>query len=500
MVVDNAFFYPIFCGFVAFLLSSLMEFLLKPRPSFRRSFYTWLCQAAIFACLYALLLLVLGRPLCAAGAVLAFYLILILVSNAKYASLREPFLYQDYDYFLDVIRYPRLYLPFLGLKSFALCALGCLIALAAFMLEHPPLKRFALSGQGGAISLLLLFGIGSLFILSRKHLSPSYKVLKDYKKFGFITFLYLYGVNSCAKIKVTDALWPVLNSKKKKAHLIAIQSESFFDPRLLTSQVSTEILTHFDSFQRESFLQGLLTVPAWGANTIRTEFSFLTGIDLKRLGPHQFNPYRAMLKDWLPYSLPALLKDLGYDTICLHPWYAAFYGRKQLFPRMGFQCFLDLKSFADCQKSGPYVDDRCLADKLLNLLSKTQKPLFVFIISMENHGPLTKDKEGSANTSYLSSSDQLGLSELPLYLKHLKHTDLMLGKLHTAFKNFNSPISFCFYGDHVPIMPEAYQLLDYPKSETPFFCWNNFDKHTSPVCSMPVYDLAAAWLKGSKLS
>lgn len=499
MDANYSFFYLFFWGLAAFIISILMELLLRPRPGFRRPLYAWLCQFGLFMSLYAILLIILGRPLCSAGALLAFYLILVLVNNAKFASLREPFLYHDYDYFLDVIRFPRLYLPFLGLKKFILCAFGCLLAIAALMLEDAPTQRFGPQGQIWCDLLILALGFISLFLGSYMRATPAYAPLRDYSCLGFPAFLFIYGLENWKKIKINSRLSKISCPPENLPHLIAIQSESFFDPRILSPELDPLLLANLDQLQKQSFLHGFLDVPAWGANTVRTEFAFLTGIDPKNLGPHQFNPYRAMLAGWIPQSLPYVMKSLGYETICLHPWHAAFYGRKRLFPKLGFNKFLDLKSFSDCPKSGAYVDDRCLANKIMALLEKAQKPLFIFVITMENHGPLQDDNEAEEKkyqSSFMSSCHP-DCTELPIYLAHLHHADLMLGRIHKEFSGMSHPVSLCFYGDHVPIMPCTYKILGYPKGHTPYFCWNNYAHASAAPVNMPVYDLAQAWLEAS---
>lgn len=445
------------------------------------------------------MLIVLGRPICSAGALLASYLILILVNNAKFVSLREPFLYHDYDYFLDVLRFPRLYLPFLGLKNFSLCALGCLLAIAGLLLEPAPSHRFSLHGQIWDDLLILAFGLISLFIGACMRSTPTYIPITDYTCLGYPSFLFIYGLENRTKIAINSSFPHFSCSSKNLPHLIAIQSESFFDPRTLDPMLDPHILENLDQWRKQSFLHGFLEVPAWGANTVRTEFSFLTGIDPKNLGPHQFNPYRAMLAGWIPHNLPQILKSMGYENVCMHPWHAAFYGRKRLFPKLGFDKFLDLNSFSDCQKSGAYIDDRCLADKLFPLLFNAKKPIFVFIITMENHGPLLDSKE--AKEKMLKSSFRKSwpkdCPELPIYITHLNHADLMLARLNNEFSAIKHPISLCFYGDHVPIMPCTYQVLGYPKGDTPYFCWNNYNELCTPPVNMPVYNLAQAWLEAS---
>ena len=61
----------------------------------------------------------LGRPIFATALLCAFFLLLVVVSNAKFKALREAFVFQDYEYFTDAIRHPRLYIPFwVGGNSF----------------------------------------------------------------------------------------------------------------------------------------------------------------------------------------------------------------------------------------------------------------------------------------------------------------------------------------------------------------------------------------------
>ncbi len=225
-----------------FSASILMELLLLPRPHFSRPLFAWLCQFGIFTCLYSLFILLLGRPICSAGLVLAIYLILILVNNAKYKSLREPFLYQDYDYFLDVFRFPRLFLPFLGIKNFAFCVLGCLIALTALLLENPPTPRFSLNGQAGMALVIFAIGLVSLVAGTVLRSSPKYDTVSDFKFLGYPSFLYLYGLENRSGIPNQSSFPAISSDRKPLPNLIAIQSESFFDPRALDSELSPEIL------------------------------------------------------------------------------------------------------------------------------------------------------------------------------------------------------------------------------------------------------------------
>jgi hypothetical protein len=69
---------------------------------------------------------------------LGIWLAVVLVGNAKEASLREPFVFMDFEYFTDAIKHPRLYLPFLGLwRAIALGIIAVAVIGAALWAETP---------------------------------------------------------------------------------------------------------------------------------------------------------------------------------------------------------------------------------------------------------------------------------------------------------------------------------------------------------------------------
>lgn len=107
-------------------LPVVIEQLLRPRPPLHRPWAAWCLHMGIWAVVYGLLILLLGCPLFAALAVSA----LMLVSNAKFRSLRAPFIFQDYDFFMYLIRHPRFYLPFLSWGKFIAAAFGVALAVA----------------------------------------------------------------------------------------------------------------------------------------------------------------------------------------------------------------------------------------------------------------------------------------------------------------------------------------------------------------------------------
>lgn len=496
-------------GALGLVLSVALERLLRPLPPLRRPAAAWCVHAALWCGLYALLVLLLGRVWCAMAAASAVLLTLILVNNAKRRNLREPFLFQDYDYFLDALRFPRLFLPFLGLKSFCLAAVCFAAAVLCLLAERPPAARLALNGQlGGALGMLLV----ALLVLWRtaQRQSPAlcFTPEEDIRRLGLSAFLWAYAIASrVPPVAVSPFRHVQRGMAPERPHLIAVQSESFFDARTLFSGIRADVLSCFDLMCAESVMHGPLRVPAWGANTVRSEFSFLTGIAARDMGVHQFNPYQTIAGGWAVDSLPGLLKKLGYRTICIHPYWARFYARDRVLRRLGFEDFLDISAFADAERAGAYVSDREVGRRILDLLDGATEPTFVFAITMENHGPLHLDTcRPDADENFYHSPPPSGCAELDAYLRHLRHADRMLHLLREGLEQASYSASLCFYGDHVPIMPAAYTVLEAPRGLVPYFCrhtrrlMNNAQRTPCGELPLTVEELSLRWLRSLQLA
>ena len=109
------------------VVSVLIERLLTPRPMLKRPAATWMLHVGMWLLAFAFELSLFQRPWFAAAFVLAFLLFVVLVSNAKFSSLREPFIFSDFEYFIDALRHPRLYIPFLGWWRAALALAGFIV-------------------------------------------------------------------------------------------------------------------------------------------------------------------------------------------------------------------------------------------------------------------------------------------------------------------------------------------------------------------------------------
>jgi phosphoglycerol transferase MdoB-like AlkP superfamily enzyme len=315
------------------------------------------------------------------------------------------------------------------------------------------------------------------------------------RQLGFLACLWRYGWAERTPMKLPALLPKLPELTSERPDLLVVQSESFFDPRSLYPGIRPEVLAEFDRLNSEALSHGRLNVPAWGANTVRSEFAFLSGATEAMLGVHRFNPYRQILKAEFQ-TLATALKAVGYRTVCVHPYPASFYGRDKVYPHLGFDEFVDIRSFIDAPRSGPYIADQALAEHVKALIGSAERPIFVFVITMENHGPLHLEKPSLADKAAAYTDNQPAYcDDLTVYLRHLKNADRMIGNFRHFLKLHRRPARLCWYGDHVPIMADVYRQLGDPDGLTEYCIWSNVTAANGPEQNIQLVTLAKRLLQ-----
>jgi len=517
----------------ALLLTIIFSFIaekwLKPSPPLLRK-KTVLLHSLLVTLLFLAVTLIVQRPIFSWLAVSIFLLILTGVSNAKFIALKEPMVFSDITMFSQAFKHPRLYFPFLGLIPVIVMPLVIIGLIYAVLTLEPAM---AMSWQRILLTLIVML----ICFLGAKRIAKDLKLSQDpatdNRNYGLLNSLFTYAVQARSSehqeyitgVLLASPFFTALaanktgqqelrktpphfegisseqsSSKQTGQNITVIQSESFFDARRLHQSINSDVLEHYDNCLCESALYGKLKVPAWGANTMRTEFSFLTGLKYEDMGLYRYYPYQ-YLRNMPIVSLAKLLHSQGYHCVCIHPHPASFFGRDRIFPQMGFDEFIDIQSFDTKRTFGPYISDQAVTDKIIEINKlHTDKPLFIFAITMENHGPLhlektTKDEQ----QSYFSKAPMEQINDLSVYLRHLKNADTMIQQLTSAYRQTDKPSTLCFYGDHIPSMPKIYQQLAYEDRDSDYFIWNNKTTKTptpnSEKLDINVYNLAKILLK-----
>lgn len=492
LTTEKLFWLPAVIIAAGIFVSLQLERLARPKcPGAKRPWAAILLHSGLLLTCLAPLLAITGRVTFALLLLLAGQFLVIQVNNAKYRALREPFLFSDFGIFSQTIKHPRLYLPFLGLGR-ALLAAACGLAAIGFgwSIEIPNPHSLGWAAGSACLGTILLAGGWALAA------SPTLDPQHDMARHGLFASIAQYWLREKTVRPTRQTHLPVINkSVADLPDIIVIQSESFFDPRRMFPGIRREILANYDKACTEAAMHGRLQVPAWGANTMRPEFCFLSGLAPDSLDVHRFNPYRRVARRPLR-ALPAALRESGYRTTCLHPHPARFFRRDRAFPFLGFERFIDDRTFQEAKRCGPYISDEAVTDKLLEELGNNTCPSFFFVITMENHGPLHLEKvEAEDIERFYHEAPPAGCEDLTIYLRHLQNADWQLGRLLEHLASRSRPAVLCFYGEHLPSMPRVYDALGMPDGRTDYFLMG-IPAVTPQRADLRVEDLPSLILRG----
>ncbi|NTX27560.1 LTA synthase family protein [Burkholderia pyrrocinia] len=476
-------------------VSFLPDRIAVPRVQLRRRVDALLLHVLAVVFLASLMLLVTARPIFSSAVAVALVGLVAVVSNAKYESLREPFVFTDLSLFSQLFSHPRLYLPFLSAGKVVAIGVGIVLVIAGYLAEAPVTPRPTL-----AASVVMVL----TFLLARyaaARLPLALDAEKDQRRHGFFAVFIAYLLNGMrpatfeAFRRAVEAGPFVTGTPGQCPDVVVIQSESLFDVRRISPAIAPAVLAHFDRARSEAVCHGELSVPAWGANTMRTEFAMLTGLPFEQLGYARFYPYAfvrracASIANWFGRG--------GYDTLAIHPYYADFFGRNRVFPLLGFNTFLDIEHFADAPRAGPYVSDAAVLDAVIAALeSERDKPRFIFAMTMENHGPLHLEQVlPGESTSRHTLGEDACWRDLTAYLRHIENADAMIGRLLDHLRTSDRETVVCFYGDHVPALPHVFDKLDVNPQHSDYFIWRNYGA-VAPECrNLAAEELGAVLLR-----
>lgn len=268
-------------------------------------------------------------------------------------------------------------------------------------------------------------------------------------------------------------------------NIIAVMNESFADLEVLGEfETNKEVLPVLKSL-KENTIQGDLYVSIYGGNTANSEYEFLTGHSIGYFS-ERVVPYQMYLHEEKE-NLFTQMKDLGYETVFMHPYGSYGWNRVSVYnyfgaERMFFEEDMDflthIRQFAT--DSSQYE----LVKKLLEE-NKSNKPMFIFDVTVQNHGGYTGEIEQLKKEIVLKGKTY---EETSNYLNLVHESDRALGEFLEYLENYEEPVAVIFFGDHQPAVESEFveamtghSLSNMPQSErqkmytTPYFIWTNYD-------------------------
>ncbi len=273
-------------------------------------------------------------------------------------------------------------------------------------------------------------------------------------------------------------------------NIIVLMNEAYSDLSVWGDfDTSEEVMPVFKSLQEEC-IGGELYVSVKGGNTANTEYEFLTGDSMAFL-PAGSVAYQQYIKSEMP-SMASYLKSLGYDTLAIHPYLATGWDRDKVYEYFGFDDFLDIHDFENPITLRGYISDQSAYEKVIEQFEEKgeEERLFVFEVTMQNHGSYSKDSPDFEPYIELTqvTSKNLQVTATEKYLSLINTTDAALKEITDYFRDQDEPTVIVMFGDHQPsdyITNEIRRICGVDEPETieeieqgyrvPFLVWTNYD-------------------------
>lgn len=305
-----------------------------------------------------------------------------------------------------------------------------------------------------------------------------------------------YSADAARKLlaeQETAAASDQTTADNEKPNIIVIMNEAFSDPGILTDfKTDEDYLPYVHSLQNgaDNTVTGTLDVSVLGGNTANTEFEFLTGDTMAFLTAGSI-PYQQYIHRDIP-SVVSDLKAQGYTTVAMHPYRATGWNRNKVYPYMGFDKMLFQENFINPTYIRDYVSDQSCVD-MIEYEYKSKKegtPLFLFNVTMQNHGGYTKSSANfEPDVTVQGVDDYATLS----YISLIKKSDAALKSLTDFFSKEKEKTIIVMFGDHQPSDSVVEPLLNLNgKSCATLTEQENYDRYKVPLIIWANYDIQEA--------
>lgn len=401
------------------------------------------------------------RPIYSAGAAISFFLIFTAISRGKYGFVREPLVFSDVAQLPSLLLHKEIFYAGFVNGLFWVAAFAYVFGASALFFVFEP-HLLPLQGARLAVPLAIAVALAPWLILlwpaaRRAAASLAAQALDGFDPvantlrfgtFGAMALEFLVWLDGPraepSPASVEEAGGTVRRfldawGNERPPVVVVWQSESFLDMRRLG--VSGFRLPAIDELRARALHTGLIGSIFEGGYTVRTEFSVISGLSPAALGVDASHPY-INAAAYSGVAWPTLLRRAGWTTHFLHPYDRRFFNRSRAVPALGFDDVSMIDAFDhDPARDGPYVPDARLGERVLELCREPAgNGSFIFVASMENHGPW---EPGRAETL---------TDPVAIYLRILERTDAALGRLVSGLDALDRPVWLLFYGDHAPLL------------------------------------------------
>ena len=242
----------------------------------------------------------------------------------------------------------------------------------------------------------------------------------------------------------------------EKPDIVMCLQESTLNPHQF--DFDAETIPPFSMFnkQEDTAFVSPLRVHTVGGATWKSEFAFLAGVPSTDFGALASGVFYSVV----PHLQTGFIKNLreqGYFCVALSPFTKGNYNAKPAYDHFGFDLMLqpqDLGYPASISKNLWHISSeemmyytKLILQKQHPSLENVQQPMFVYVLTMKEHGPYNTNMPNHFNLA----SKRLGgkaISCLNDYIDRIDSLNEAIEGLNDYLKSRETPYVFGYFGDH----------------------------------------------------
>ena len=242
----------------------------------------------------------------------------------------------------------------------------------------------------------------------------------------------------------------------EKPDIVVCLQESTLNPHQF--DFDAETIPSFSMFnkQEDTAFVSPLRVHTLGGATWKSEFAFLAGVPSTDFGALASGVFYSVV----PHLQTGFIKNLreqGYFCVALSPFTKGNYNAKPAYDHFGFDLMLqpqDLGYPASISKNLWHITSeemmyytKLILQKQHPSLENVQQPMFVYVLTMKEHGPYNTNMPNHFNLA----SKRLGgkaISCLNDYIDRIDSLNEAIEGLNDYLKSRETPYVFGYFGDH----------------------------------------------------
>jgi phosphoglycerol transferase MdoB-like AlkP superfamily enzyme len=436
-----------------------------PEPTLQEKLFL----LTLMLCTFGGLLFASGRAIFALLISAGLFALLRSIAMTKLQYLEAPLMPGDFTYFArtSLVETLRHYPHLLGVGA-AVCLAIPLVLIVAWRVDRN------VFGQRGRWPELAIRSAGTLaFALAFVWcLLPTGPFARIYHKGlwnnlsdkAYLTNFFIAMDDSDIHLptmgdsETSDAAWsPTLVTHlpvpATRPDIVQVLEESTFDPQ--TFHACNIPLCTLRMFQPDARTvgHGLLRTHTFGGGTWAAEFSVLTGMPQDIFGPAgMYAPF--VLAPRVTDTLPRLLHQLGYLTVAIYPTEGSFINARNAYAAYGFDQFYDIHDLGLVMWHTSDAQIFAAAKRVYDKVRKPGQPVFLMVLTMEQHGPHDSNPLSSLPPPY----NQGPIRDLPAaqahnldtYLSRAHDSDVGMSQLEHDFLDRPDPTVLVHFGDHLP--------------------------------------------------